>query len=86
MMKRLRWFVTGASFGVGASIWARKKIRSKVQEVTPLAVSKAALDSALELKERLGEALSDAKSEFKATEDDLRREMGLQPKGKTGSR
>lgn len=85
-MKRLRWFITGASFGVGASIWIRRKIKSKVQEVTPLAVSKAALDSALVLKDRVSEAILDAKNEFEATEADLRREMGLLPKRKTGVR
>lgn len=86
MMKRLRWFITGASFGFGVSIWVRKKIKRKVQEVTPLAVSKAALDSALILKDRVSEALYDAKSEFEATEAELRRDMGLLPKRKSGVR
>lgn len=82
MARRLSWFITGTGFGIGASIWARRKIRSKVQEITPVAVSKAAIDSVSIFKEKFQVALGAAKAEATATEAALRQEMGLGRSGK----
>lgn len=72
----------GAGFGVGASFWARRKIKAKVHEITPLAVSKAAIDSVVNIKDRVVIALDEARSEVATTEAELREEMGLLPKRK----
>ncbi|MCL5077191.1 MAG: hypothetical protein M1288_03630 [Actinobacteria bacterium] len=85
MMKRIRWFITGTGFGVSMTLWVRKKIRNKIQEVTPLAVSKMALDSASAVKDRLSEAILEARSEMASAEISLRQEMGLPPKRKVRS-
>lgn len=82
MIKRLSWFAAGTGFGLGASVWVRKKVRSKVQEITPLAVSKAAIDSVSEIKERVVVALDEARNEIAQREIELRKEMGLRPKRK----
>lgn len=85
MMKRIRWFITGTGFGVSMTLWVRRRIRNKIQEVTPLAVSKMALDSAGVVKDRLNEAISEARSEIASAEASLRAEMGLPPKRKVRS-
>lgn len=82
MVKRFRWFVSGAGFGVGVSIWTARKIRSKVEEVTPLALTKATADSMMVLKDRLVGAIGDARNEISETEAALREEMGLEQKRK----
>lgn len=84
-MKRIRWFITGTGFGVSLTLWVRKRIRNKIQEVTPLAVSKMALDSAGAVKDRLSEAILEARSEIASAETSLRQEMGLPPKRKVRS-
>lgn len=85
MMKRIRWFITGTGFGVSMTLWVRKRIRKKIQEVTPLAVSKMALESAVAVKDRLSDAILEARSEIASTEISLRQEMGLPPKRKVRS-
>lgn len=83
MMKRVTWFLTGTGFGVGASIWARRKIRNKVEEITPLAVSRAALVSLTAAKGKIVSAFEDARSEMITTEATLREQMGLERRGKS---
>jgi len=78
--KRLRWFISGTGFGIGASIWVRRKIRAKVQEVTPLALTRATADTVVRLKDRVVQAVGDARVETAETEAALRDEMGLDPK------
>ncbi len=80
MTKRLRWFISGTGFGIGASIWVRRKIRAKVQEVTPLALTRATADTVVRLKDRVVQAVGDARVETAETEAALRDEMGLDPK------
>ncbi|NNN19837.1 MAG: hypothetical protein HKL84_08290 [Acidimicrobiaceae bacterium] len=82
MAKRIRWFISGTGFGIGASIWIRKRIKAKVQEVTPLAVGKAAAESVISLKDRFVEAVEVARVETADQEVALREEMGLEPKRK----
>lgn len=82
-MKRVTWFLTGTGFGMGASVWARRKIRSKVDEITPLAVSRAALISLFSLKEKIVSAFEDARAEANMTETTLREQMGLEQRGKS---
>ena len=80
MTKRLRWFISGTGFGIGASIWVRKKVRAKVAEVTPLALTKATAESLMRFKDLLVQAVGDARIEAVETEATLREEMGLEPK------
>ncbi len=80
MLKRLRWFISGTGVGIGVSVWAHKKIKAKVQQFTPLAVAKTAVDSATQVMEKLKIAIGDARIEVAATESALRDEMGLDPK------
>ncbi len=80
MAKRLRWFISGTGAGVAISIWVRKRIRQKVEEVTPLALTKATADSVIRLKDRLSAALGDARTEVEETEATLRTQMGLDPR------
>ncbi|TAN23743.1 MAG: hypothetical protein EPN30_07185 [Actinomycetota bacterium] len=80
MVKRLRWFISGTGVGIGASIWAHKKIKAKLEQLTPLAVTRSAVDSALRIKDRFTTAMGDARVEAAVTEAALRKEMGLDPK------
>lgn len=83
MIKRLSWFVTGTGFGVAASIWARRKIRAKVNQVRPIAISRALLDSAAASGTRLSAAIAEARNEARSAERVLRKEMGLTPHGRS---
>ncbi len=80
MTKRLRWFISGTGFGIGATIWVRRKIRDKVAEVTPLALTKATADSVVRFKDLFVKAVGDARIEAVQTEAMLREEMGLESK------
>ncbi len=81
MAKRMRWFISGTGFGIGVAMWVRKRIKTRVEEVTPLAVTKATAESVMRFKDRLTDAVREARREAERTEVTLRKEMGLDSEG-----
>ena len=77
MARRARWFISGTGFGVGLAVWMRKKIKDRVEDVTLLAIAKAAVESIARLTDRIGDAVIDARAEAAQTEASLRKQMGL---------
>jgi hypothetical protein len=71
-MKKVTWFVAGAVSGVSAARMAKRKVRQKVQNMSPDHVIKQAVSNARVAANEVVEAMRDGRLAMLAKEIELR--------------
>jgi hypothetical protein len=72
MLRRVRWFGAGAAVGVGASVWARRKLRTATARYRPRGLVDTATGQARGLPGDLRAALREGRSAMREREAELR--------------
>lgn len=72
MLRRARWFGAGAAVGVGASVWAGRKLRSATARYRPGRLADAATEKARGLPADVRAAVLEGRSAMRAREAELR--------------
>jgi hypothetical protein len=63
-MRRLLWFVTGVVAGVSAFVWAKKKVVSAAEMVSPAGIRRRATASLRSLPMRTRDAVAAGRAAF----------------------
>ena len=74
MFKRLRWLILGGVFGVGGSVWVRRRARDLAERYAPVRGTATVVGTARRLSRDLREAWMDGRREMRDTETELREE------------
>jgi hypothetical protein len=72
MLKRVRWFGAGAALGVGATVWAHRKIRTTATRYRPGGLAATAAGKARALPADVRAALHEGRSAMRQREAELR--------------
>jgi hypothetical protein len=72
MLRRARWFGAGAALGVGASVWAHRKLRATTARYRPGRLAGSATGKARALPGDVRAALLEGRSVMREREAELR--------------
>jgi hypothetical protein len=75
MFHRLRWFGAGAALGVGASVWAQRKVKAAAARYHPAGLAGSAVDRARAWPSRVRAAYDEGRSTMREREAALRQEL-----------
>jgi hypothetical protein len=75
LIRRLLWFVTGASVGFGGAMWIRNRVRRAMARLMPEHVQADVARGARRAGSTVRAALSEGRSAMHDREDQLRREL-----------
>jgi hypothetical protein len=75
MLRRARWFGAGAALGIGASVWAGRKLRTATSRYRPGRLATTATGKARVLPENVRAAVVEGRSAMREREAELRRGM-----------
>jgi hypothetical protein len=75
VIRRLFWFGTGASIGLGGAMWVRRRIRQAVARYVPARVRRDVADGVRRVGSELKGAWSEGRSAMQTREAELRREL-----------
>ena len=75
MLKRVRWLVTGAAVGVGASWWTQRKVKAAASRYRPAGLAGTALEKAKAWPAEVRAALDEGRTTMRQREAELRREL-----------
>jgi hypothetical protein len=79
MLRRVRWFGAGAALGIGASVWAQRKLRTATARYRPGRMATTATGKARALPGDVRAALHEGRSTMRQREAELRRELKRVP-------
>jgi hypothetical protein len=79
MLRRARWFGAGAALGIGASVWAQRKIKTATSRYRPSGLATTASGKARALSGDVRAALLDGRSAMREREAELRRGLNRVP-------
>jgi hypothetical protein len=75
LLRRLLWFVTGASVGFGGAMWIRNRVRRALARVMPERVSTELARGARHAGSSLRDAVSEGRTAMRHREAELRRDL-----------
>jgi hypothetical protein len=75
LLRRLLWFVTGASVGFGGAMWIRNRVRRAMARVMPERVSTEVARGARRAGSNLRDAVSEGRRTMHQREAELRQEL-----------
>lgn len=75
MLKRLRWLTLGAGLGVGASLWAQRRLRHLRDRYAPVRGTATVLGSARRMRRDAIDAWQDRRQRFEGAWADGRQQM-----------
>jgi hypothetical protein len=75
LIRRLVWFTSGATAGVGGVIWIRRRIRHAVRRYAPERVKAEATASARRLGSGVRDAVAEGRRAMREREAELRAEL-----------
>lgn len=80
-MKRVTWFVAGATAGAAGANYAARKVKRTAQNLTPVNVARGAAGRAKTGTKQIVDAVRDGRAAMRAKEDELkaRRDARLEP-------
>jgi hypothetical protein len=73
MLRRVRWFGAGAALGIGASVWAQRKVRTATSKYRPGRLATTATGKARVVPRDVRAALVEGRSAMRQREAELRR-------------
>jgi hypothetical protein len=79
VLHRLRWFGAGTALGIGASVWAQRRLKAAAARYRPAGLAGTALDKARGWPAHVRAALDEGRSTMREREASLRRELGQTP-------
>ena len=71
MMKRLTWFVGGVAAGATGANYAKKKVKEKASQISPVGVARSAASRARDGAHHVADAVREGRSVMRQTEDEL---------------
>jgi hypothetical protein len=74
MLRRVSWFAAGAAAGMGGAVYAQRKAKAVVRQITPPVVARKALDGVKDRVTDAGEALRAGREAMQRTERRLKAE------------
>ena len=80
-MRRITWFVAGATAGAAGASYATRKVKRTAQNLAPVNVARGAADRARLGTKQIVDAVRDGRAAMRAKEDELkaRRDARLEP-------
>jgi hypothetical protein len=72
MLRRVRWFGAGAALGIGASVWAQRKVKVVAARYRPSGMAGTAVDKARAWPAEVRAALQEGRSTMRKREAELR--------------
>jgi hypothetical protein len=75
LIRRLVWFLTGATAGFGGAMWIRRQLRRQVERFVPQRVAADAGDAARRARTGLGAAVAEGRAQARGREAELRAEL-----------
>ena len=75
MFHRMRWFGAGAALGIGASVWAQRKMKAAAARYKPAGLAGNALDRARAWPTHVRAAFDDGRTTMREREAELRRQV-----------
>ncbi len=72
MLRRARWFGAGAALGIGASVWAQRKVKVVAARYRPTGMAGTAVDKARTWPGEVRAALQEGRSTMREREAELR--------------
>ncbi|WP_419839622.1 hypothetical protein [Candidatus Poriferisodalis sp.] len=75
MLKRLRWLTLGAGLGVGASLWAQRRLRYLLDRYAPVRGTATVLGSARRMRRDATDAWQERRQRLEGAWEDGRRQM-----------
>ncbi len=79
MLHRLRWFGAGTALGIGASVWAQRKLKAAAARYRPAGLAGTALDKARSWPAHVRAAFDEGRSTMREREAALRQEPRTNP-------
>ena len=79
MLHRLRWFGAGTALGIGASVWAQRKLKAAAARYRPAGLAGTALDKARSWPAHVRAAFDEGRSTMREREAALRQELEQTP-------
>jgi hypothetical protein len=71
----MRWFGAGAALGIGASVWAQRKMKAAAARYKPAGLAGNALDRARGWPTHVRAAFDDGRTTMREREAELRRQV-----------
>jgi hypothetical protein len=72
---RLRWFGAGAALGIGASVWAQRKVKAAAARYHPVGLAGNAVDKARAWPTTVRAAVQEGRTTMREREAELRRQV-----------
>jgi hypothetical protein len=79
MLHRLRWFGAGTALGIGASVWAQRKLKAAAARYRPAGVAGTAVGKARSWPAHVRAAIDEGRSTMRQREAALRQELEGDP-------
>jgi hypothetical protein len=75
LLRRLLWFVTGASVGFGGAMWIRNRVRRAMARVMPERMQAEVARGARRAGSNLRDAVSEGRTAMRRREAELRQDL-----------
>jgi hypothetical protein len=75
LLRRLLWFVTGASVGFGGAMWVRNRVRRALARVVPERVASDVSHRARRAGSSVRDAVSEGRTAMRHREAELRQDL-----------
>jgi hypothetical protein len=76
MLKRVKWFATGAVAGLAGARFAKRKVKSTAAQLAPINIAKSAAAKVREKGHDVADAVREGRDSMKAREAELRSKLG----------
>lgn len=79
-MRRLFWLGVGAVAGASGTVWAERKVRTRIEQLGPEHLAIAAGNRARDVGRSVVDAVVEGRDAMREREDQLRRDSGTSPR------
>jgi len=80
-MRRLFWLGVGAVAGASGTVWAERKVRTRIEQLGPEHLAMAAGNRARDVGRSVIDAVVEGRDAMRERESELRRDSGISPRG-----